>query len=34
MSVIDTLFLLLFSTKWDSFENVAQHEQSVAEEKL
>lgn len=34
MSVIDTLFLFLFSTKWDSFEHVAVHEQSVAEEKL
>ena len=34
MSVIDALFLLLFSTKWDSFENVAVHEQSIAEEKL
>lgn len=34
MSVIDTLFLFLFSTKWDSFKNVAEHEQSVAEEKL
>lgn len=34
MSVIDCLFLFLFSTKWDSFKNVAEHEQSVAEEKL
>lgn len=34
MSVIDTLFLFLFSTKWDSFEHVEVHEQSVAEEKL
>lgn len=34
MSVIDTLFLFLFSTKWDSFKHVAEHEQSVAEEKL
>lgn len=34
MSVIDTLFLFLFSTKWDSFEHVVVHEQSVAEEKL
>ena len=34
MAVIDTLFLFLFSTKWDSFQNVAKHEQSVAEEKL
>ena len=34
MSVIDCLFLFLFSTKWDSFKNVAEHEQSVAEEKM
>ena len=34
MAVIDTLFLFLFSTKWDSFQNVAKHGQSVAEEKL
>ena len=32
MSVIDCLFLFLFSTKWDSFKNVAEH--SVAEEKM
>ena len=34
MAIIDTLFLFLFSTKWDSFKNVAEHEQSVAEEKM
>lgn len=34
MAVIDTLFLFLFSTKWDSFQNVAELEESVAEEKL
>ena len=34
MSVIDCLFLFLYSTKWDSFKNVAEHEQSVAEEKM
>ena len=33
MSVIDCLFLFLFCYKWDSFKNVAEHEQSVAEEK-
>lgn len=34
MAVIDTLFMLLLSTKDDFFENVAQHERSVIEEKL
>ena len=34
MAVIDTLFMLLLSTKDDFFENVAEHEQSVIEEKL
>lgn len=34
MALIDSLFLFLFSTKRDSFQNVAAHEQSVAEEKL
>ena len=34
MAVIDTLFMLLLSTKDDFFENVAEHERSVIEEKL
>ena len=34
MAVIDSLFLLLFSTKWDSFKNLSEHEQSVAEDKI
>lgn len=34
MAVIDTLFMLLLSTKKDFFENVAEHERSVIEEKL
>lgn len=34
MAVIDSLFLLLFSTKWDSFKNLTEHEQSVAEDKI
>lgn len=34
MAVIDTLFMLLLSTKQDFFENVAEHERSVIEEKL
>lgn len=34
MAVIDTLFLFLFSTKQDSFQKIAVHEQSIAEEKL
>ena len=34
MAVIDTLFMLLLSTKNDFFENVAEHERSVIEEKL
>lgn len=34
MSVIDSLFFLLFSTKWDSFKNLSEHEQSVAGEKI
>ena len=34
MAVIDTLFMLLLSTKEDFFENVAEHERSVIEEKL
>lgn len=34
MAVIDSLFLFLFSTKCDSFKNVALHEESVAEDKL
>ncbi|MDD3185134.1 MAG: MurR/RpiR family transcriptional regulator [Anaerostipes sp.] len=34
MAVIDSLFLLLFSTKWDSFSNLAEHEQSVSEDKI
>lgn len=34
MAVIDTLFMLLLSTKDDFFENVAEHERSVIEEIL
>ena len=34
MAVIDTLFMLLLSTKDDFFENVAEHERSAIEEKL
>ena len=34
MALIDSLFLFLFSTKRDSYEKVAAHEQSVAEEKI
>lgn len=34
MAVIDTLFMLLLSTKDDFFVNVAEHERSVIEEKL
>lgn len=34
MAVIDTLFMLLLSTKDDFFENVAEHERFVIEEKL
>ena len=34
MAVIVSLFLLLFSTKWDSFKNLTEHEQSVAEDKI
>lgn len=34
MAVIDTLFMLLLSTKEAFFENVAEHERSVIEEKL
>lgn len=34
MAVIDTLFMLLLSTKNDFFENVEEHERSVIEEKL
>lgn len=34
MALIDSLFLFLFSTKRDSLQNVAVHEQSVAEEKI
>ena len=34
MAVIDTLFMLLLSTKDDFFENVAEHERSVIQEKL
>ena len=34
MAVIDTLFMLILSMKNDFFENVAEHERSVIEEKL
>ena len=34
MALIDSMFLFLFSTKRDSFENLSVHEQSVAEEKI
>lgn len=34
MAVIDTLFLLLFSVKGGSYDNLSRHEQSVAEEKV
>ena len=34
MAVIDMLFMLLLSTKNDFFENVAEHEKSVIEEKI
>lgn len=34
VSIIDCLFLLLFSTKWDSMKNLEEHEQSVATEKM
>lgn len=34
MSLIDSLFLLLISTKEDFFQKMAEHEESVAEDKL
>lgn len=34
MAVIDTLFLLLFSARKESYETLSKHEQSVAEEKM